>query len=364
MRTFVFAAVASIVALAPGACGPPGGEGSGSISFDEADDRIDDAIFTAECSAGFECAEKQTPSFVADISRYGDQSTCTSEISSRYGLSDNSEAKEAIDAGLVEYDGEAALDCVERVESYFDSNACVGIFSSGSLAYESCQKAYQGTQEKGEPCTRDEHCTTEHCDGEKNPDKCYGACAENPTEYVGAGSSCGVETDNVCDPESDLYCSRTDDSEGRVCVKPRSIGKGGSCSAGIVCSGELACVEAECAETTLHAEGDSCSRQDATDGCKPGLVCARDASGAATNQGTCTPPLEQGEECFTSTACKWNLYCDGAALDGQTPGTCEEKKSEGSDCGSPEECKPNLICDDGTCSSSDSGGGVSCEVPS
>lgn len=344
-------AICCLSLWAVAACGPPGGgeDGSSSISVDEANEQVTTAAFGAACSAGFECAEKQTPRTVASVSRYGDSSTCRSKFSMQFQSGDTTETKEDIEAGLVEYDGNAAADCVEKIESYYDSNTCIGLLGA-NFDFESCRNAFQGTQGNGDPCTSDDQCESGYCDQSKNTEKCYGACAEDPTEIVGAGEPCGEESDNICDPEKNLSCSRSDDAEQRVCVEWRSVDEGGSCGSGIVCSGDLACVDGKCVQTTLKAEDESCAPQDATVGCEPGLICNLDLSGSATGEGTCTPPLGQGDECYATSECKWNLYCAGADLTAGDSGTCEETKSEGSDCESLSECEGALECSDGTCS--------------
>lgn len=72
--------------------------------------------------------------------------------------------------------------------------------------------------------------------------------------------------------------------------------------------------------------------------CEFGTRCIADADGDLS----CEKPREEGDDCFATTDCKDDLFCD---LEGGAPGECTAPRGEGDDCTAEEQCEIQLFCD-------------------
>jgi hypothetical protein len=272
--------------------------GCGGIPFDE----LRDANLDALCDFAVRCGQ------------FPDAAACRAYYEQRLIISPSLEA--AIDAGKIEYDEDAAEDCLAAIADA----SCDPSARSARIPAEACSDVYSGTGGMGAACAFDEECASDNC--MVPPCQmacCLGTCgARIPTVAVGqscANAGCGHEA--FCDIVDDL-CKA---------LKPT----GATCMVGDECDFGLACVTMP---TTMVA---TCKALPALGEPCPDGECASIA--AHCRGGTCVPIGLPGDPCTTAADCANAYDCRN--------GACAEYPTRGMPC--MLQCSDDSWCNAGTC---------------
>lgn len=119
------------------------------------------------------------------------------------------------------------------------------------------------------------------------------------------------------------------------------VAEGGACDGDLECANGLPCQGKVCKKATIASGGD-CSYPDGD--ADPGIFASRPRciAGEDCIGGTCTPPAQEGDDCFFDDECANGLYCAGPGF----PRTCEKivQQDAGGSCDSDDFCKDGLTC--------------------
>lgn len=326
----VISAVA-LVAACGGNGGNNGGNNGGSLSAEEFAQRFNEEYPKAVCKSAFQCPDEQNPAFVGLLfGRTISEQDCADQFG---GTTDSLIPVDDLESGRIEYDAEAAADCLAEIRQRSSGSAC-DIAVGATAAPESCLAAASGTLADGETCATDEQCRSGACDASAMPNACTGECAPR----ADLGEACGdpSTTDGAtCDPS--LVCV-PNDSGGFVCAEQGSLEEGDACVRSIstftACAGGLLCAgeqgNATCQAVTFAQDGEDCSGDNTF--CTSGTVCIDD---------TCTPPGGEGDSCTaTNLECRIEHFCDTDA------GECTPTRGAGESCSSDSQCSGDLECSD------------------
>lgn len=226
---------------------------------------------------------------------------------------DNPNPQAAVDAGKLQYDGDAARTCFDALESA----ACTRTADTN----DACTHVFTGTIPDGGMCAFDAECVSAHC---VVPDCtmacCQGACAP-PRPLPGIGQACTFEcvegaycaADSTChsvlpqgaacnDPlacDADLYCAGIDTGSSGVCSALPKTGE--------PCTSICADIGDRCTAMTcvpLGLPGDPCS----DDGqCSFYYRC--DTTAMKCAERPMDPLVPNGSTCTSGTLCQ-STYCD------------------------------------------------------
>lgn len=300
------------------------------------------------CSAYFDCPSRQTYPFSIYLGGYVDTEECA--VSSLTGLliATTFPDDEAVAAGRVVFDGEAAADCLLETRERLCDELVL------RPRDPVCDRVFEGQQEEGENCLPNECVEGQHCVGVAG--ECYGVCEPST-------SPCGVCSDGEwCDSGSGtceelrtegeacpfngacvegLLCDAPSMGLG-TCVVPGSRAEGESCFDTPACDAGLVCdtTENRCVPYFIVSEGMACGDLPVMQLCEPQLVCYEPPGETV---GTCEPPRLEGETCTDTVAeCGAGLYCDRTGTE-----QCTALEPFGSSCLNGRECE-SLYCDGST----------------
>lgn len=257
----------------------------------------------------------------------------------------------AVENGSVEYDPDAAKECIDAVHDL----ECGSAFLEDAPS-DACDKVYQGTVADGGACWIDEQCKSGYCQAaDCMAECCQGTCVAEPPP-AGIGQDCsnsGCVDGAYCDFATDT-CQPLKQAGG-VCFSDQECAQGLECL-GDTCQAGPAegapCIDTECALPLycepasmtckkLPREGEACDLD--VGACALGLVCN-------ANSKTCTPPGGVGSPCsfdFFGGGCASGAWCD---IDVMTfEGTCQATKANGNACSTDSECQSLYCSQDGTC---------------
>ena len=269
----------------------------------------------------------------------------------------------AVAAGLVDYDGEQAAECVAEHEGLSCSLNDLVVRAEPSAI---CRGMLRAGRKLGDPCAIDAECDSRNC----------------VTTCTGTGDACCagncVEAEHLSGPMGncssingapDLWC------DGNFTCEPL-LPEGAFCYGLNSCASGLDCVDARC-QATPH-EGDPCLFQDFTGlpptcGVQAGIACDQRTLtcqgalglGASCEPGpdfpgnvvdrcqpgwlrcdpdtrTCTPFPKVGEPC--SASCEAGAYC--ASSGEGTPPVCLPLVDDGSPCVGGYECTSGACSSD------------------
>jgi hypothetical protein len=272
-----------------GACG--GGGGGGDIALGDLEDEFANEI----CASLVACDQ------VPDIA------SCKESL----GI-DLSQLIADVEAGLVEYDGAQARECLNDF-NITDCNLFEGIEES-----DACDATFSGSVAAGGSCFSDEVCAGDaECDGNDGESCTAGVCVA-AEQLASVGQSCAT-----VDCEDGLDCNDADVCEARPTI-------------GDACESIF-----ECADGICDLGPDN----------TPGTCVVLPTTGE-----TCDPTLGGFGGRFS---CGFNTdYCD------PSDNTCKAKQAPGSDCSAVEfSCVNYAACVEGTCQA-EPGLGDSCVVDS
>ena len=301
--------------LMVGACG--GGGGGGAIALSDLGEEVGESL----CSDAVECGLYPTKQACLDS----------------FGF-DVSQLEADVAAGLVEYDGAKARECLN------ESTVSICNIGDGSDEQEpaACDETFTGSIALGGSCFSDEVCAGDaECEGFRTDDGCSaGTCiaaVPDPT----LGQSCANES---C--ADDLRCNEQQICEARGAAGATCTGFI-DCASGLICEFGQDQTPGTC--VALAATGGSCNPEigggffsaclstndfcDAADSiCKnrltPGTSCASETLGnacvryAECIEGSCVANLLLGEACVIDGAgpnCIGGLECDGAVCAADAP---------------------------------------------
>lgn len=279
---------------------------------------------------------------------------------------DNMFAKtvDAINAGDVLYDAEAAATCLNAMEA----GSCQDMVADRQ--YDVCQSVFIGTVADGGACEIDEECLSGAC--ELDYETCMGTCAtvvaaggacEAWETYCEKGTTCydgicqaytaPLGSGDSCDPDAendwcdwDFYCNY----DSSTCMARG--GAGDACDGDDECEHGLSCDYGDgengvCAEVAVLDAGDECEPEGSSM-CNyfEGYACQITVVNPQTEEfeGTCQPMVQLGDTCWdaeamTMTACDIfeDIFCDMS--EGYlTDAVCVSKKAAGADCEESNEC--------------------------
>ncbi len=307
-----------------GCGGGGGGGGGGGVPLDDIPDRY--------AAASCEHLERCLGSFTAIL--FG--SNCADELSTRLQETVMPLWRAAIDAGTLEYDPNAAADCLDDLRDA----AC----DAPGVRGTACDDVFRGTVAAGGACRSHEECAGDaFCDVDAS---CPGECRARG----GAGASC--DDDDAC--MASLEC--IDGS----CTTPLTIGD--ACDEdNDACGGLSTCIAGRCTtiQNNLTAAIDASCDPEAGMLCEAGASCVLTGidPGTRTPQWRCVGPSNSGGSCNLGfpDPCPDDQYCDA---DPETTlmfeGTCQPLPSVGEACRdggnfAARECEGDLVCSDGVC---------------
>jgi hypothetical protein len=356
------------------ACGGNGGTGlapSGSVPAGEFFPR---AVAIA-CEAHFRCDAGAANGQVILLARgglfyggYATRAACRAAVDdgTHPGVRGTADLAELVRSGRVDYDADAAGDCLRAVDEAFCDVAAAKrslLPDSASLAAAACADAIRGTRGRGEGCFDGAECGPGLLCSTDGEDAC-GTCedAEETCGSTGApcpsGTWCDFDTDR-CEPTvalgaacedddacgSGAVCNRPDPSGAGTCVETFELEADAACSDTLACSGDLVCVQGRCQPLRVLASGDPCRNDAGSLGpCAAGSFCDRQ-----TEPPTCQPLRAEGETCVAYTSCRNGSYCTSGLFSNEE-GVCAPVGDVGDACSGSNECASDrcrLSSDDG-----------------
>jgi hypothetical protein len=321
-------------------CGPDdngnnggGNNGGGEISAENFAQQFPQAYAEAACKSAFQCPENQSPVITTLLfGRTPTEADCVAEFQQDGG---DFVALGDVESGLIDFDPQAAQDCLDELEQRAAGSACDAALAA-EAAPQSCYDAAQGTLADGETCATDEQCQSGACDETAIENACTGQCAPRADE----GEECDPSTGGdgpQCRPS--LTCV-PGDGGGFECAQMGTLNEGDDCALSFssitACGGGLQCAGEQgtgtCTAVTYVGDGEDCTA-DLTY-CQPGLVCI---------EGACATAGVAGDACMsTNLECQVGFYCDSDA------GECTAVKQAGDACDRDSQCG-DLECVEGTC---------------
>jgi hypothetical protein len=147
--------------------------------------------------------------------------------------------KDSIAKGRMEYDADAAGDCVAAIEAL----TCAQ-YGADEFPERGCRPYLIPKVENGGGCTEDYECTSANCEGESTPlgePATDGACAPMPVDGEACDDNCAGE----------LICDSRDNSGAKTCMPARANGT--QCN-----------VDSECESDFCDQAADMCAVKPAT----------------------------------------------------------------------------------------------------
>lgn len=298
----------------------------------------------------------------------------------------------AVQAGTAEYDGEAALDCLDAIRG----RDCTDPLPAPPTV---CGDVFRGRIGRNGPCMSSLECVGEAVcgfDPTCSDECCPGACRVLP-DLLEKGDACGGSAQ--CEPG--LYCAfDPDTSMSTVCSSLVKVG--GACVFDDACVEEAYCGDdGKCTKWTDRADGESCDQRD--ERCVAPAEChyVQSADDEFSSEQRCVTPGHLGAACDPldyGSCARFDTYCDagtklctllpvpGAACatngcaeyatcesegfgeNGEpSPGTCVALAGAGDACGEVDgryvQCLGDLWCDENqVCALTESSAEV-CPVP-
>ena len=233
-------------------------------------------------------------------------------------LLDNPSVEAAVDAGKLDYDGDAADDCFDALSSA----SC----SRDAVSSTACDHIFTGKIPDGGACAFEEECVSGNCVlSDCTMACCPGTCA--PTRPVpGIGQPCTFECVDDAYCGSDSTCQATL-PKGAACDDTQA------CSRGLYCAGRTTTTAGTC--STLPKTGEPCT-----------TTC--DDIGDRCNAGTCTPLGLPGASCMTDNDCSFFYACDATMHCAAEPDPM--RQPNGSMCTSSVDCQSHYCGNDNLCS--------------
>jgi hypothetical protein len=231
---------------------------------------------------------------------------------------DNPSIQAAVDAGKLTYDGDAAEDCFDGIES----SSC----TRDAELISACDKIFKGTVPDGGACAFDGECVSDNCNlTDCTMACCPGTCA--PARPVPAiGQQCSFDCVEGAYCGSDSTCQAT-------LPKGAACDDAFACDRGLYCAGTTGTTAGTC--SVLPNTGQPCT-----------TTCA--AIGDRCNAGTCTAVGLLGDACTADQDCSFFYDCD------ETMHCAEEveptRMPNGSPCDSSTDCQSHYCGNDGMCS--------------
>ena len=221
-----------------------GGGDNGTIDVDN----FGMELAVASCAKQFDCCTdaeiaEQYMGITYDDQPITTEEQCVEFATALFTTFATATFKESIEMGRVEYDGDAAADCVAAIESVSCSE-----YGTGAAALEEmgCRPYLIPKVAEGGGCTQDFECTTHNCVGamQSGGQSTDGMCKPMPTagepcdDNCADGSYCAYDLtagDDICQPLKadgaecgyDDECTSDDcDDMTDVCVTPAPVCNG------------------------------------------------------------------------------------------------------------------------------------------
>jgi len=306
------------------------------------------AFVETTCAAFFDCPSRQTYAFSLYLGGYASAEECADSLLVSLLLTSALPGDEAVAAGRVTFDGEAAAECLQETRERLCDELAL------RPRDPACDRVFEGLREEGESCLSDECVEGQGCAGVAG--ECYGTCAPSAPSPCGAcsdGQWCDSTSGTCQEPRTageacpfrtacaeGLFCDAPSSGLG-TCLVPGSRAQGESCFDTPACDAGLLCDSSteRCVPYFVVSEGMACGDLPVAQACAPHLICYEPPG---EDVGTCEPPRLEGETCADTIAdCGVGLYCDG------TTDECAPVEPFGSACTNSRECE-SVYCDDAT----------------
>ncbi|MEO8699862.1 MAG: hypothetical protein ABI867_07450 [Kofleriaceae bacterium] len=238
-----------------------------------------------------------------------------------------------IDDGTVEFDADAAADCLDQTAN----KSCA---FAGFYGVNACNHLFVGTLARGEACIIDFECsdldlctpTDTACDPDVSC--CPGTCTAGVT-LVAIGGTCD-NNELVCDPE-ESFCAIPDTADTGTCTAPNAT-EGAACVEIDGCANPMYCdIFGASVCTAAPGTGEDCSNDEL-------LPCGDNRDFCDDMTGKCITAIDVGGTCDDATG----VFCVGFAT--CTAGTCVANPSNGDTCDEADDtCLGSLSCVGTTC---------------
>lgn len=231
----------------------------------------------------------------------------------------------AVAAGNVDYDADAAAECLEAIAE----RSC----DAEVVTPEVCNRVFKGRVGKNAPCLSTAECAGDAVCGFSpncgDDQCCVGACRVF-AEPLAVGEPCSFSgTDCV----EEAYCA-TDPVTFMPTVCTKRVAAGGDCSNGERCVEDAQCDGAKCRAVELRGPGERCDEEYVA--CEEPGYCDYRPDGNAV----CVVAGGIGSPCTSSSDCaRLDSFCDAPS------GLCTLLPGPGQPCADGYECLPYATCD-------------------
>lgn len=266
----------------------------------------------------------------------GDASSCEDALEPLERNSWGAQILEAVDSGNATYDPRAAAECVSAIRA-------LGCEWATRPLPEACRRMATGTRPSGAACTSSADCEVEsYCDG--GGSACAATCA--PRKSLGAACRTSDECREGlgCD---DGACATPTSRSGASCTSPGD----GDCPLDEWCVGASGATPGTCTPISLvavHTLGQTCGQD--LRGCTPDLSCAITGTSGSSFVYSCVAVVAPGGRCHAAfpEMCPVGQVCDADPWNGSIEGTCRPEPVEGEPCFGSGRCPWDLACDPAT----------------
>ena len=361
-RWFVFAATATLAIFLVGCSGgPPGekpGDPLGAFDFMKARAQLRAMVY---CRARYETCDGKPP---PDHGGTTAEACLRATVAEWEEIGDGGEEAfgvdpavlQAIDAGTIAYDADAAESCLATFRDYVQQLSCIQARRLSSLIVRGvverdlisvCPKVFTPKGEKGDECETTEECEgalvcrreeddTGGC-GRCRPPSGAGTSMTSGFTYARRGESCASPNHTpTCDPTEALLCERAAEG-GWTCQAEASKVEGEACRTAGICEPGLTCRDGQCEPFEIAEAGEDCEPKDVH--CEQPLICRASGEGGHV----CAPVGKNGDACRSDGACIGELWCGPPGRRHDEVGECRGPITEGEDCARGR-CAEGLYC--------------------
>lgn len=293
------------------------------------------AAWNTVCDTVFACPNEMTlPLIALWYARYDSAAECQASYEIDRGAFDTdllrtSKWEDAILNGRIEFDGDAASDCLEG----WAASVCAAGFDVYAVPDpEQCPGVLTPKQDVDEPCVFQQECRSPLMCDAFTQETCGGVCVT--TNSVGDCNGVACAATEYCDISAEEAHCRTSKADGEPCA-PFECGRTSLCLGGDF-DGTLGV----CTARRSLGPDEQC---DDTELCEPGLYCHRGEDDEIGRCVTLAFDRAAGEPCEPGHFCEPGLAC---VPDGElTKFVCGEQLAAGSPCVGDSQCEPGLHCD-------------------
>jgi hypothetical protein len=286
------------------------------------------------CERIYECPDDVSPAFLARAEGAAPRERCPDLVGQGILFG---ESAPSVEAGRMEYDEEAARQCLDQMRAAIDGDDCPT--SSDTTA---CPDVFTPKVGSGDACARTSECEDDrYCNTGIDEDRCSGECTITKSE----GATCELTVSGAC---GEFTCAASDPWEPGTCQQRETQAAGEPCLSSGQCEDGLTCdTDSEvCVEWVFAEEGDDCAPRNVI--CPLDNVCGYGPAGdGQPRERRCEPVRLLGESCTDGAGhCQADAFCS-------EDGVCTKRAGLGDACSTAADgrvpCLDVLTCADGTC---------------